>query len=385
MLSYPFTFPKVRGRFIRRLNRFVVEAEIGGRPEKAYLANPGRLWELLLPGTGLLLTPSPSGGRLPYTVLACQKGGRHVLLHTHLTNSIVRTLIEAGRLPPYAGYRVIGSEPAWGRHRFDLLLQHRRSGRLCYLEIKTCTLFEGRLAAFPDAVTKRGADHLRLLKEIAGPGREAGCLFVIMNPQVKWFIPAYHIDPGFARALLDVRHSVQLNALSFGFDPSFTEVVSVERVLIPYVLIEEQLHGRGFYLLLLYMERPKVVTLPGGENVALEKGCYIYRSPAAADPAGEAARHKQKRKAKQQPIDYLAAAADRIIPIPLVTGENLEQELSADLAAIAGKPIDWPGLDGERGRLFYLAADPLQSPDFIDLIQHYRLARLEQKLPLDGH
>ena len=96
MLSYPFTFPKVRGRFIRRLNRFVVEAEIGGRPEKAYLANPGRLWELLLPGTGLLLTPSPSGGRLPYTVLACRKGGRHVLLHTHLTNSIVRTLMKPG-------------------------------------------------------------------------------------------------------------------------------------------------------------------------------------------------------------------------------------------------------------------------------------------------
>lgn len=386
MLSYPFTFPKFRGRLIRRLNRFVVEAEIDGRPEKAYLANPGRLWELLLPGTGLLLTPSPSGGRLPYTVLACQKEGRHVLLHTHLTNSIVRSLIESRRLPPYTDYRVIGSEPAWGRHRFDLLLQHRQSGRRLYLEIKTCTLFEGRLAAFPDAVTKRGADHLCLLKEIAGPGQDTGCLFVIMNPQVKYFIPAHHVDPNFARVLLDVRESVQLKAFALGFDDSFTEVVSVEQVLIPHALIEEQLHDRGLYLLLLYLEQPKAVPLPGGEELALERGCYIYRSPAVTDLAREAARHKRKRKVKRQPIDYLTAAADRIIPIPLVTDENLEYELSADLAAIAGEPVEWPGLDVEKeGSLFYYAADPLRSPYFINLIQHYRLARLEQKLLAGGY
>ncbi|NLC11412.1 MAG: hypothetical protein GX767_04065 [Firmicutes bacterium] len=49
MFTYPFTFPKIGGRLVRRLNRFVVEADVGGRKEKAYLANPGRLWELLLP------------------------------------------------------------------------------------------------------------------------------------------------------------------------------------------------------------------------------------------------------------------------------------------------------------------------------------------------
>lgn len=128
MLTYPFVFPKVSGRLVRRLNRFVVEVEIDGRLEEAYLANPGRLWELFLPGTELLLSPALSGGRLPYTVLACRRDGRYVLLHTHLTNKVVHRLIIEDRLTPFRDYRVVKEEPACGRHRFDLLLEHKTSG-----------------------------------------------------------------------------------------------------------------------------------------------------------------------------------------------------------------------------------------------------------------
>lgn len=84
--------PKVNGRLIRRVNRFVVEAEINGLVTEAYLANPGRLWELLLPGTELLLSPALSAVKLPYTVLACRKEGKNVLLHTHITNKIIARL-----------------------------------------------------------------------------------------------------------------------------------------------------------------------------------------------------------------------------------------------------------------------------------------------------
>ena len=84
MLSYPFTFPKINGRLSRRLNRFVVEVAVDGRRENAYLANPGRLWELLLPGAEILLSPALARGKMPYTVLACRKEGRDVLVHTHL-------------------------------------------------------------------------------------------------------------------------------------------------------------------------------------------------------------------------------------------------------------------------------------------------------------
>ena len=74
MTGYPFGFPETRGNFIKRLNRFVVEAEAEGSRVEKYLPNPGRLWELLLPGTELILSPALSGGKLPDTVLACCKG-----------------------------------------------------------------------------------------------------------------------------------------------------------------------------------------------------------------------------------------------------------------------------------------------------------------------
>lgn len=386
MLSYPFTFPKIGGRLVRRLNRFVIEAEIDGQLEKAYLANPGRLWELLLPGTGLLLSPALSRGKLPYTVLACEKEGRHVLLHTHMTNRVVRALIDERRLPPYKNYRVIRAEPAFGRHRFDLLLQHRENGRHCYLEIKSVTLFESLTAAFPDAVTRRGAEHLYLLKELTSRGVETSCLFVIMNPGIKYFIPAHHVDFNFARALLDVRGSVELNALALGFDDSFTGVTSVRAASIPYAFIEEELHDRGVYLLLLLMDQRKVINLQNLGNVEFKQGYYVYIGPASDNLGQEAARHKQKRKKRKLPIDDLTAVAGMITPIPIITGENLVSELAAELETIAGPPVKGfasPDSDG-TGSLFYFAANPLYNRHFIDLILRHRLIRMEQKLLARG-
>ncbi len=382
MLRYPFTFPKVGGRLVRRVNRFVVEADIDGRRVQAYLANPGRLWELLVPGTALLLSPSLSRGRLPYTVLACEAKNGSVLLHTHLTNTVVRSLIDDQRLPPYRNYRIIKSEPAVGEHRFDLLLEQRQSGKRYYLEIKSVTLFESQTAMFPDAVTARGAAHLRLLKELTGQGLNAGCIFVIMNPQVKYFLPAYHVDYIFAQTVLDVRDSVQLNAVALGFDAAFTGVTSVEKAEIPYSFLERELHDRGAYLLLLYMDGRKVIALPDGKDLELQEGCYVYAGRASADLMSEMARHRRKKKKKRAPIDYLTAAADRITPVPIITGENLEHQLVAGLEEMGGKAVEWSGSPGAQNssRLFYFAADPLHNRAFIDLILHYRIGRPEQRL-----
>ncbi len=64
-----------KANFLRRLNRFVVECMIGGRPVSAYLPNPGRLWELLIPGCRLYVKRNSSPVGMPYTVLAVEKEG----------------------------------------------------------------------------------------------------------------------------------------------------------------------------------------------------------------------------------------------------------------------------------------------------------------------
>ena len=94
--------------FLERLNRFVVDCELAGKRVKAYLPNPGRLWELLLPGRTLhLARMTAPGSRMRYTVLAVEREGRPVLLHTHLTNRVAEELVSRGRIPGLEDARIL--------------------------------------------------------------------------------------------------------------------------------------------------------------------------------------------------------------------------------------------------------------------------------------
>lgn len=382
MLGYPFDFPKISGRLLRRLNRFVVEAEVGGQTVKAHLPNPGRLWELLLPGSTLLLSPALSRGKLPYTVLACEKEGRQILLHTQLTNKVIRALIGEERLPLFREYRVSRAEPVWGRHRFDLLLQHRLDGNRFYLEIKSCTLFENRTAMFPDAVTARGTAHLLLLRELSKQGLESGCLFVVMDPLVRYFIPADQIDPRFARTFWEVHGPVKLSAVALGFDPTFTTVNAVEPVTIPNNNPVAAARDRGCYLLLLFLKQPREVSPEQGRSILLKRGYYLYVGPPVDGLAAKMQRHRRRKKKPGTPLDHLTAAADAVTALPITTSENLEEELTAALEQLAGPPLEIcrPPGGSRRLRLFRFSSNPLHDRSFIEMIQHYRIARREQEL-----
>lgn len=382
MFSYPFIFPRFRGYLVRRLNRFVVEAEVNGEIVKAYLPNPGRLWELLLPGTELLLSPAPPANKLPYTVLACRKDNRVVLLHTHMTNKVIRHLIDAGRLEDFEDYRVIKEEPACGRHRFDLLLRHNATDESYYLEIKTCTLFDGRVAMFPDAVTSRGANHLNKLKELSAAGIKTGCLFAVMNPATEYFLPAYHIDFNFTRAFMDVKDEVQLKAVALGFDRSFEKISSVRPVAIPFDFLNSEFRDRGAYLLLIKMESEKEVTAGKLGSTCLPPGYYIYVGSAMGGISKRLARHARKRKQKRWHIDYLVNEADAVKSIPFISSDYLECELAGKLQEIAVRPVEGFGSSdcSCRAHLYYFPENPLHNHRFVDLIQYYRIRRLEKKL-----
>jgi hypothetical protein len=138
-------------QFVDRPNRFLVRCrDRRGGLIRAYLPNPGRLRELLLPGATLTITESPAGPReTPYTVLAVQRDGVPVLLHTHLSNAVAEHLLRQRRIPGLEHATLVRSEVPVGRSRFDFLLQER--GRALYLEIKSCTLFGNGVAMFRTA------------------------------------------------------------------------------------------------------------------------------------------------------------------------------------------------------------------------------------------
>jgi DNA-binding protein, stimulates sugar fermentation len=180
---------KIEGLFRERVNRFLCRVVIEGKETLVYLPNPGRLWELLLPETPVLLTPSRFKGRYPYTLFAVRKNASWVLLDTQMTNLIIEELLLEKRIPFLKDYSVKGKEVKALKSRFDLLLSDGQKDLL--VEVKTCTLFGSRISMFPDAPTERGRRHLLELSELGGM-----CLFVVMNPESEYFLPAYHVDPG---------------------------------------------------------------------------------------------------------------------------------------------------------------------------------------------
>ncbi len=382
MLNYPFDYTKIRGKLIERINRFVVRVDIEGQVKEAYLANPGRLWELMLPGTELLLSPDLSKGKIPYTVLACRKEGQDILLHTHLTNKVVRSLIDDGKLPAFQSYRVVKEEPAYGRHRFDLLLENMNTGEPYYLEIKSNTLFDGKVAMFPDAVTGRGANHLKMLQEIVGKGIKTGCLFVVMNPGVSYFMPAYHIDYFFAQTFVDVRSDVELQAVALGFEPNFSKISSVRPVTIPLEFLQNELLDRGVYLLLINVNGDKTLTVGNLGGMTFKQGYYVYVGSAMNTLSKRIARHKRKRKKKRWHIDYLSAEASTITAVPIITGDRLECELAAGVNGAGGEAVMGFGCSDCHchSHLYYFKENPLFNASIIELIQHYRIGRLEKKL-----
>jgi sugar fermentation stimulation protein A len=235
------------------------------------------------------------------------------------------------------------------------------------------------MAMFPDAVTKRGSEHLRKLRELANGGITTGCLFVVMNPGAEFFLPAYHIDHLFTEAFLGVKGAVQLNAVALGFDDSFTEVESVKPLTIPFDLLENEFEDRGVYLLLVRIDHDKAVEVGSLGQVEFKQGYYVYVGSAMRGLFKRVARHIRRKKNIHWHIDYLTTTAGKVTAVPIISSENLECQLAERLQGITGSPaVKGFGSSDCRcpGHLFFFAENPLHNPGFIELIQYFRIERL---------
>jgi sugar fermentation stimulation protein A len=139
-------------------------------------------------------------------VLIESPDGEHLVsLDTTLPNRLMGEALREGALDEFAGWTFQRAEFTMGRSRLDFLLAHE-DGRQMALEVKSVTLVEDGVALFPDAVTERGARHVRELAEIASrDGWEAAILFVLQRSDGREIRAARSIDPAFALALEEAR------------------------------------------------------------------------------------------------------------------------------------------------------------------------------------
>lgn len=377
MIEYPFKFDKIPALFVERINRFVVKAEVQGRVEKCYLANPGRLWELLIPyETELLLFRNKNSESLPFTVLACKKNEHWVMLHTHLTNRVIKYLITHGKIPSYRGFNIAGEEIKHKSSRFDLLL--KEGSETLYLEVKTCTLFGRKVSMFPDAVTSRGQRHLRELRKISESGAKTSILFVVMSEEVEFFLPCYHIDLEFSKTLIEVKEHVDIKAVSLCWDNSLSLVKRVRELKIPFSFIEKALRDRGVYILIIELAQNSVIKIGNLGSIEFQKGFYVYVGSAKKGLMSRIKRHKGKFKKIHWHIDYFLKKARVIKDIAIITEEELECELSRRVFSFSEGFIPGFGCSDCRCRshLFYFKDNPIFNRSIIQMVQYFWMDNL---------
>jgi sugar fermentation stimulation protein A len=371
-----------RAEFTDRPNRFLVRCLKDKEEVMAFLPNPGRLQELLLPGRPLYLTQdgTSSQRKYPYTVVAVEREGIPIMLHTHKTNTVARYLVDKGKVPGLEGAQVIGKEISVGHSRFDLLIDHK--GREILTEVKSCTLVGNRIAMFPDAITERGARHLRELGELSENGRNTAVLFVVHWPKADFFLPDYHTDLHFTRTMLACKEKVRFFPVSVKWERDLSLNSKTRLLTIPWNFIDREAEDRGSYLLILKLGEGKIIPIGKMGNIVFPPGYYIYVGSAMTNLTARMERHRRLRKNHHWHMDYLRQESELETVIPVRTSVSLECPMAEAMREIADWTISGFGSSDCScpTHLFGMKADPIRSSKFINLLQYFRMDRLHPLL-----
>lgn len=223
-----FTPALEEGRLRRRYKRFladIVTAE--GEELCIHCPNTGSMLNCMGEGARVWFQRSQDPRRkLPATwELVETPQGRLACVNTARANRLVEEALLGGVIAELAGFDGLRREVAYGAEnsRVDFRLGYPQGP--AYVEVKSVTLgfADCSVAAFPDAVTERGARHLRELAALARSGIRAVLLYCVNLSAVTAVRPASEIDPLYAAAL---REAVEagVEVLAYGAELSADEI-----------------------------------------------------------------------------------------------------------------------------------------------------------------
>lgn len=191
--------PVVGCVFIKRLNRFVGEALIGGSPGRIHITNTGRLTEYLTEGRRCLATPI-RGRKLQYRLVAVEDMGAYAVIDTRTQSRAFEAAVEASLICGIRGCRVSRKEPRVGEDRFDYILDC--PGGEIVVETKSAVLRgPNDEAMYPDCPSDRGLRHIRHITRLHSQGVRVALVFTAALPGAKCFKPYREGDPRIYEAL----------------------------------------------------------------------------------------------------------------------------------------------------------------------------------------
>ncbi|MCH7806284.1 MAG: DNA/RNA nuclease SfsA [Proteobacteria bacterium] len=194
--------PLTKGVLVERYKRFFADVKLAdGSVVTAHCANSGSMMNVKEPGSRVWLSANQNPkAKLDWRWEMIEVDGSLVGINTMHPNRIVEEAINADKIKELTGYSTLRREVRYGSEnsRIDLLLE---DPGLCYVEVKNVTLKRGVKAEFPDAVTTRGAKHLRELSLMVRDGHRAVMVYLVQRPDCQVFTIAGDIDPAYAETL----------------------------------------------------------------------------------------------------------------------------------------------------------------------------------------
>ncbi len=201
---------------LRRLNRFVVEAEAGGVRVLLHTRNTGRLLDLLYHGAPLLYAPRGSGRTEGVIVGVEVDEGLAAVIDPYTQVSAFEEAWRRGLIGWLRDWVVRGRDAAYRGSRIDYLIEG--ADGLGLLEVKSAVyLSEEGACMYPDTVSERGRRHLDRLVEARGEGMRAIIAFIAAHPRCTHFRPCCRVDPILCERLRAARgrgveiHSVKMH------------------------------------------------------------------------------------------------------------------------------------------------------------------------------
>lgn len=370
------------GRFLDRPNRFVCHAEVNGKTVLCHMPNPGRMRELLFPGSTLYLTPNRPGLRTAFRVVGIEKGKNRDIFYLDTTkaNDVAAFLVENHRIPGWEDYDLLNREVTMGDSRFDLLLGNQRTGEVFPVEVKSCSLAGEKGAMFPDAPTERGEKHLSHLVRMAGEGQHAGLLVLVHYGKAEWFLPNYHTDLELSRTFLKGMDSLDWKAAVIPWTKEFTMPQSVRLIGSSKKALEEEMGNAGDYMIVLRLEAPQTIAVGSLGPVPFAEGYYVYVGSAKKNLDQCMAHHRALRKKMHWHMDYLRKETDFVGAIPIRTCDDLEHDLARALSEIADWDVPEFGCSDChcRSHLFGFRENPMHLPSFLKIEERFEIDRLQK-------
>ncbi|MFI3272485.1 MAG: DNA/RNA nuclease SfsA [Pseudomonadota bacterium] len=238
--------PCPTGLFLQRVKRFSVEMLYQDQSHWVHSNNSGSMLGLLRKNAPMIASPANNPKRkLQWTQeavwlagaasgltgaagelagatggLTGATGGFWVGVNTSIPNKMIEAAFHAGALHWAEGYTSLAREKSRDTKsakgakelqsgdaktkgskaaisRFDAKLDGPDLPTL-WVECKNVTMVEDEVACFPDAVTERGAKHLREMMRIVSEGERAAMFYLIQRPDGHCFGPADFVDPAYA-------------------------------------------------------------------------------------------------------------------------------------------------------------------------------------------